>query len=277
MRTPEFVSLGADRIAYRESGAGFPILFLHSNSASSKMFHPQVDSDLSDRFRLIAMDLPGHGDSSDASDPEQKYTMRGLAQSIAGFLGAMSIGNCLIVGSSMGGNLALEVTSGWGGVAGIMLFGCAPVDRKLACFAHAFYPSDDFGLVFQPQHSAAETEKPATRLVQGEPQAPRFMVDDVGRTDGEMRRIIGQAISAGEFVDEVELVAHSPVPLAVVLGENDAVVNIDYLRGLSYANLWRGEVQIIGGAAHAPQLENPDAFNRLLAQFAGEVAGAVSQ
>lgn len=271
MKGAKIVTLGADRIAFHESGSGFPVLLLHSNSASAKMFHQQLDSDLASRFRLIAMDLPGHGDSSNASDPAHRYTLRGLTQSVTDILEARSIDNCVLVGSSMGGNVALEVASASNRVAGLLLLGCAPVDRKLTCFADAFHPSDDFGLVFQPELSAIEIERLGRRVL-GEEHLPEYMIEDIARADGDMREIVGQAISAGEFADEVDLVARLPIPLAVVLGENDAVVNVDYLRSLSYANLWRGEVQIVKDAAHAPQLQAPEAFNRLLAEFVDEVA-----
>lgn len=65
--------------------------------------------------------------------------------------------------------------------------------------------------------------------------------------------------------DEAELVSRLPAPLAVGIGENDRVESFDYLRSLSYVNLWRGEVQVAKGAADSPHIQAPDAFNRLLA------------
>jgi pimeloyl-ACP methyl ester carboxylesterase len=43
------------------------------------------------------------------------------------------------------------------------------------------------------------------------------------------------------------------------------------LRSLNYRALWKGRVQVIAGAGHAPHWERPSAFNRILEEFFGLV------
>ena len=65
-------------IAVHESaGQGPPVVLIHGNSSSSSVFSRQLDGPLGRCFRLIAVDLPGHGASDDAKDPIRFLAMPG--------------------------------------------------------------------------------------------------------------------------------------------------------------------------------------------------------
>jgi len=49
--------------------------------------------------------------------------------------------------------------------------------------------------------------------------------------------------------------------LAIVNGAEDPLVNLDYVSGLAYGNLWENHCFVLRGAAHAPFLQAADAFN----------------
>ncbi len=63
------------------------------------------------------------------------------------------------------------------------------------------------------------------------------------------------------------MVAGLPIPLAVVHGAEEQLVNGNYFNTLTMPSLWRGGVQVIPGAGHAPHWEQPEAFNALLGAF----------
>ena len=62
------------------------------------------------------------------------------------------------------------------------------------------------------------------------------------------------------------------VPLAVLHGADEQLVNGRYLASLAMPSLWRGAVQVMPGAGHTPQWETPQAFDALLAAFIEETA-----
>jgi pimeloyl-ACP methyl ester carboxylesterase len=70
------------RMAYREIGAGPPLVLLHSGLLSHKEWEPIVDQ-LSDRFRVVLPDLPLHGDSEHR--PRHPYTLDWFAEVLGGF------------------------------------------------------------------------------------------------------------------------------------------------------------------------------------------------
>jgi pimeloyl-ACP methyl ester carboxylesterase len=71
------------RVAYREAGAGPPIVLLHSLLLSHREFAPIV-GDLIHRHRLVLPDLPLHGDSEDR--PRHPYTLDWLADVMSAFV-----------------------------------------------------------------------------------------------------------------------------------------------------------------------------------------------
>jgi pimeloyl-ACP methyl ester carboxylesterase len=59
----------------------------------------------------------------------------------------------------------------------------------------------------------------------------------------------------------------------VVNGSHEPFTRLDYLSSLGYQNLWGGRCHIIEGAGHAPFLETPEPFNRLLSSFLNDMTG----
>src|SRR5262244_1549020 len=67
-------------LAVEESGhGGIPVLLIHGNSFCRGVFRNQMQGEIAKDRRLIAFDLPGHGQSANAVDPERSYTRPGLA------------------------------------------------------------------------------------------------------------------------------------------------------------------------------------------------------
>ncbi|HLM49351.1 MAG TPA: alpha/beta fold hydrolase [Solirubrobacteraceae bacterium] len=99
------------RIAYREAGTGPPLALLHSAGLSHREWEPVV-GELSDRFRVVLPDLPGHGDSEDR--PRHPWTPDWLAEVIAGFC-RMELGpRPIVAGHDAGAELLLRaVAFGW--------------------------------------------------------------------------------------------------------------------------------------------------------------------
>jgi hypothetical protein len=70
-------------LVVEDSGSGqLPVLLIHGNSSCRGVFRHQLDSSLAENYRLIALDLPGHGESSDAVNPTKTYTLPGLADAV---------------------------------------------------------------------------------------------------------------------------------------------------------------------------------------------------
>jgi pimeloyl-ACP methyl ester carboxylesterase len=94
------------RISTFEAGTGEPIVLLHGLGATKQEFLPTVPA-LAPRFRTIAIDLPGFGDS-DKPFPAA-YDARFFARWVRALFDALELDRTHLLGHSMGGRVALEV------------------------------------------------------------------------------------------------------------------------------------------------------------------------
>ena len=265
------ISVGGQQIAFAASdGDGRPVIFVHGNSASSRTWGPVMAGPFGQRFRCLALDLPGHGDSAPAAGPAD-YSLPGYAGVLAGFAQAMGAQDAVIVGWSLGGHIALEAVPALPRAAGYVIYGTPPV-ASADQMGVAFLPNPAMNVGFTPDVDeeqartfAASFTAPGSALPLDEFTA------DILRTDGAARAGLIASIGEGRFADELAIVSALQVPLAVLQGEGEQLINLDYLRQLKIPTLWRGAVQIIPGAGHAPQQETPEAFAALLDQFIADL------
>lgn len=96
------------RIHYLEAGVGEPLLLIHSVGQSLYTWR-NVFADLSDNYRVIAIDLPGHGYSS---RPDTfSYTADDIAYVLNGFLDALNVKSAHMIGFSLGAMYMLRFLS----------------------------------------------------------------------------------------------------------------------------------------------------------------------
>jgi len=100
-----FDTADGTRIHFRDEGvrSGPVLLLVHGNNASLHTWEPMV-SELSDTFRLISFDLPGHGLTGPSA--KRDYTATGFFESITAVFEHLDIEHATIVGNSMGGWLS---------------------------------------------------------------------------------------------------------------------------------------------------------------------------
>jgi pimeloyl-ACP methyl ester carboxylesterase len=259
-------------IAVRESGGPGPAaVLIHGNSSSSRAFSRQLEGRLGERFRLVAIDLPGHGASDDARD-RSAYSLPGHARAVQAVVDALGLSQAVFVGWSLGGHVALEMAPDLPKARGFVIFGAPPIAFPPA-LAEAFLPHPTMGIIFRETIDRDEARAYVASFFKPRfADIPPFFLDDVLRTDGRARSGVGASIKPGGYRDEIEVVRGLKAPLAVLHGKDDELINGAYFASLSMPSLWRGAVQTIPGAGHTPQWETPEAFDALLAAFIEETA-----
>jgi 2-succinyl-6-hydroxy-2,4-cyclohexadiene-1-carboxylate synthase len=100
-----FITLNGLTYAIRDEGHGPPLLLLHGFTGSSESWGAVLPA-LAERFRVLALELPGHGQTGAPSDPA-RYAMDAVAADIAALLPALAVSRVHLLGYSMGGRLAL--------------------------------------------------------------------------------------------------------------------------------------------------------------------------
>ncbi len=97
---------GSGSIAYIDEGKGpHTLLFIHGLANYALVWKKNIDA-LKEKFRCIAIDLPGNGLSGKEEHP---YGMKFYANSVFAFIKALDLKNLTVVGHSMGGQVALTM------------------------------------------------------------------------------------------------------------------------------------------------------------------------
>jgi non-heme chloroperoxidase len=95
---PEFTTLDACTLNYVDQGSGKPLVLLHGWSQSSAMFKHQIHC-LSERYRVVALDLRGHGESE---KPESGYRIARFAKDVYELFDVLDLQEVNFLGWSMG-------------------------------------------------------------------------------------------------------------------------------------------------------------------------------
>jgi non-heme chloroperoxidase len=135
------------RLHYIEQGRGQPLVLIPGWSQTAAMYDAQLTS-LSSRYRVIALDMRGHGESS---KPESGYRMARLAQDTHEFLEAMNLREVYLGGHSMGCSV---IWSYWDHYKGDRLAKLVLIDQAPATTAWPSWSDEEkalAGALFTPQ------------------------------------------------------------------------------------------------------------------------------
>ncbi|MEU6606386.1 alpha/beta hydrolase [Streptomyces shenzhenensis] len=101
-----FVDVPNFRVHYVEAGAGHPVVLLHGSgpgATGTTNFAPNIGP-LAEKFRVIAVDMPGWGES----DTQTEETGRDHVRVLVDLLDKLGIDKAALVGNSMGGTTAVS-------------------------------------------------------------------------------------------------------------------------------------------------------------------------
>ncbi len=246
---------------YVASGQGVPVVLLHGFPLSSSIWQQQRES-LSERYRIIAPDLRGHGQSP---APPGVYDMDLLARDVLAMLDGLGIEKAVIMGHSMGGYVALAA------------WRLAPA-RFLALGLIASQAGADTDEARQNRYKLADkvaAEGNQTLAIAMLPKlfAPTLPADAEDRA--WVRRLILATPSTG-IIGALKGMAVRPdagpslptiaVPTLIVAGRQDQIIAPAKAEAMA-AIIPRATLAMIDNAGHMPMLEQPGATTAAIGAF----------
>lgn len=255
------------QIAYRDEGAGTPLVLLHGLMAHGGFFREQAP--LARQFRLIRIDLRGHGASQGAGTAA---SIERLAADVAELADALDLEGAIGVGWSMGATVLWHLLTGrtarrFAGAVVIDMTARVLNDDEWAlglspeaCEARAAEIRTDFesfaiaagqGIFAQPVENGAKALADWASF--------EFARNDPDAIAGLWASLVGQDVRA-----LLERIQH---PTLVVHGARSRLYGDDTADHL-VAALPNARAIRFDASGHAPHLEQPDLFNATLRDFA---------
>ena len=252
------VQLKSGTIGYVDQGKGPAVLLIHAFPLNKKMWAHQIDA-LSDRFRVLAPDVRGFGESQPAS----QWTMEELADDLNEFFDKVGVEDSAVVGVSMGGYIAL--TFWWKYPARVRQLVLSN-SRVRADFDTEKKARNEMIAAIEQSGASILPDRMLPRLLKPNP-AP-----DVVRT---VRKMIDETEDAAaayavmamrDRMDFSSMLHRMKCPTLVLTGENDVVIPSKDSRAAADA-IAGARFVTIPHSGHLSNLENPEAYNSALLGF----------
>jgi pimeloyl-ACP methyl ester carboxylesterase len=242
------------KFSYLEAGEGQPIIILHGLMGALSNFDDVLSYFSAKGYKVIIPELPIY------SLPLLKTNVKSISKFLKEFMIFKNIDNAILLGNSLGGHIALYFTKlNLKNVSGLVLTGSSGLYEK------------SMGDTY-PKRGNYEYIKEKTQEVFYDPEiATKEVVDEVYSSVNDRSRVI-KTLAIAKSAIRHNMAKDLPdmnTPTCLIWGKNDLVtppeVAIDFQKLMPDANLYW-----IDKCGHAPMMEHPEEFNRILENWLKE-------
>ena len=262
------------RTFYLVAGSGRPLLLVHGVGGSSLTFHANIE-ELAARFRVYAVDIPGHGRSE---KPDARYAVEDAVPFLIEFIEQVCGEPAALVGVSAGGLMcALTAAARPDLVTHLVMVSSAGLGRDV-----------DWGMrlltlpIARPWMESTRQEPGAVRLsLRRILHDPSLITDDLvaavceeraqpghGRaTYAALRSNLG-LFGLRRWKRHLKAMSRIAAPVMIIWGKQDKLIPV---RHAYRAVKWfaGAPIHVLDHCGHWPPFERPREFNRLVSEFVG--------
>lgn len=250
-------------IVYLDGGRGDPLLLVHGFGADCDAW-PLLAMHLNSRFRIIAPDLPGFGDSS--RRPDAPYSLDDQLRRLEGFAAALGLTRFHLAGNSMGGYLAAHYAARHPGqVMSLWLLAPAGVSTAEESELQQLLARGDNPLLVNTE---ADFRRLLNMCVARAPYVPGAVVKALAA------RAIADRAFHNKLFDELFASASPlegvleglPVPTLIQWGDKDRLLHVSGAQVL-HRLLPNSQLCLMNDIGHVPMREDPQGSARAFLEF----------
>jgi pimeloyl-ACP methyl ester carboxylesterase len=245
-----FIEVDGCRVNLRRGGSGQPLVYLHGASGAPVIM-PFMEK-LAGRFEVLVPEHPGYGLSD---EPEWLENIHDAAYFYLDFLKQLALTDVILVGSSMGGWMAMEIAvRDTSRLASIVLVSPAGISAPGVQPADIFLLSNEElvrCLFFDPRLAEARLAEPVT------PEA----IDIALKNKHTTARLAWEPRLHDPFLPK--WLHRIDVPVKIIWGKEDRILPVAFME--EYKRLMpKAQTHVVEGAGHLPQAEKPEQFVELV-------------
>ena len=258
-----FLKIGDATVYVSDSEKGEKcVVLLHGYLESLRVWDDFVEL-LTDKVRVVAIDIPGHGRSSNIAPV---HTMELMADVVAGVLDALQIDKVTLVGHSMGGYISLAFCAAYAErLEGLVLLSSSPNpdtelkrENRRREIALVKAGKKDMLARVAPEAGFAEMNRDSLR------RYINNLVEQVHITDDEgIVALLGGMI---ERKDQNEMLRNSRVRQLFIMGTHDGYISVEAAQEFIAKNP-QAKVAWLDKSGHMGFIEEPEACATALLEF----------
>ena len=270
----KFLDLHGDRVAFLDEGQGEVVLLLHGMAGSSATWR-SVIGPLSRKYRVIAPDLIGHGQSA---KPRSDYSLGAFAVFLRDLLDELGVTSATIVGHSLGGGVAMQFTYQHPDYCQrLILISSGGLGQEVGWALRLLSaPGAELILpIIAPSPVLAGGEKVRSWLARFGIQTPRG--DEIWSAyssfaDKETRHSFLRTLRSvvdyrGQSVSALNrLGVKADTPTMAIWGDQDAIIPVEHAFAAHEARPGT-RLEVLTGVGHFPQVEKPTEVVDLIDDF----------
>ena len=262
--THESIEIENCRWVYNRAGQGEILILLHGFGASKESWN-EIIPYLMKNYSIIAIDLPGFGESS--KNTNFNYSIDSQVFRLHAFIEQLGLKNFHIAGNSMGGAIAGSYAAKYpSGVKSLWLLDPAGVQSAERSEFEKFF--EETGENVMVASSVEEFDRQMAWIYHNPPSIPGYIKRGIINLIGTDRSFSDKlhADLLSEWTPLEVVLAGLGIPVLITWGENDRLAHVsgaDVLRGV----LPQAEVHLMPNTGHVPMMEYPRATAKQFLDF----------
>lgn len=252
-----YINIDGLNINYLDEGSGSSVLLLHGWGGSIQTMMP-IFNILKDKFRVVALDLPGFGESDMPNEPWNSYN---YAEFIHKFIEILNMKNIILFGHSHGGRIAVILSAKYNNTVSklILIDSAGLIPKRSIKYYIKVY---SFKLLKKMYTTFAKADTKENKL---EGFYKKFGSTDYNSSQGVMRQTMVKVVN-DNLSDLLPLIM---VPTLLIWGENDEDTPL-YMGKIMEEKIKDSGLIVLKGAGHYSYVDCYDQFKAVITVFLKE-------
>ncbi|MDE1727392.1 MAG: alpha/beta hydrolase [Thaumarchaeota archaeon] len=255
-----YQTVNGSRIRYVEEGdSENTIILLHGLGGMAERWLPVVPL-LSKKYRVIAVDLIGYGQSD---KPRIDYTPEIFRDFVLGFLETLSLQKVFMIGTSLGGEIVAECAATQNpSIKKIVMIAPAGIMKKSTPVLDAYTMA-----ALYPTH---ETVRTAYQMMMGKnkevsSQSVENFISNMTRPNAKMA-FLSTLLGMKNSPIITEKLQKIKIPTLLIWGSEDKMIPVEYSKEFA-SSISNCVLTVMNGCGHTPYEERPEEFSKLVLDF----------